>query len=371
MIQRNQLKFALSPYLLQHAQNPVHWQMWTDENLESAKNANKLLIISIGYAACHWCHVMEREAFEDKDVAEVMNNNFINFKIDREELPAVDALYMQAAQLITKQVGWPLNIVALPNGIPVWAATYVPKDQWIEVLTQLSTMYFTEAEKMYDYAQKLHDGLTIANNTIEIYPRNNDFYNKTDILNNWQKSFDWEYGGYLRAPKFMMPSNLFFLFEYALNENDKNILNFVKLTLKKMAYGGLFDVIEGGFSRYSVDHKWHIPHFEKMLYDNAQLIALYTTVYLQTQNSFFKEIARKTIDFIINNWSDSSGGFYAAFDADSKNQKQELKEGAYYTWSENELQALVAPKEWKLFTEVFSINSNEIWDESKSYVLFQ
>ncbi len=367
----NKLSNSYSPYLLQHAANPVHWQPWNNENIQEATSKNKLLIISIGYAACHWCHVMEKECFEDEDVAAVMNNHFSSFKIDREELPAVDAYYMQALQLMTKQGGWPLNIVALPNGLPVWGATYVPKNQWIDVLQQLSNLFKEDPEKMYDYADKLQNGIALANNTLEIYPKEVTDFNLEPLLDNWKKSFDLELGGYQRAPKFMMPTNLNFLNQYGLINKDTFLTNYTELTLTKMAYGGLFDVIEGGFSRYSVDHKWHIPHFEKMLYDNAQLLVSYTNAYLTTKNVLFKEVVQKTTHFILNNWQDSSGGFYTAYDADSLNSNNKLEEGAYYFWSKDDLKQLINEDEWQLFSDVFSINSDGFWEEANAYVLFQ
>lgn len=368
---RNQLINSYSPYLLQHAENPVHWQPWNNENIQEAESKNKLLIISTGYAACHWCHVMEKECFEDDEVAAVMNAYFTSFKIDREELPAVDAYYMQALQLMTKQGGWPLNIVALPNGLPVWGATYVPKSQWIDILQQLNALFEEDPEKMYDYADKLQNGIALANNTLEIYPKETTDFNLDPLLDNWKKSFDLEFGGYQRAPKFMMPTNLNFLYQYGLINKNTFLTNYVELTLTKMAYGGLFDVVEGGFSRYSVDHKWHIPHFEKMLYDNAQLLVTYTNAYILTKNELFKEVVEKTVSFILNNWQDSSGGFYTAYDADSLNSNNKLEEGAYYFWTKAELEQLISKEEWQLFADVFSINSDGFWEEANAYVLSQ
>lgn len=367
----NQLNTAYSPYLLQHATNPVHWQLWNKENLELNKNNNKLLIISIGYAACHWCHVMEKECFENEEVARVMNKHFTSYKIDREELPAVDAYYMQALQIMTKQGGWPLNIVALPNGSPVWGATYVPKDQWITVLKQLADLYENDKEKMLDYAEKLNTGIVFANNTLELYPIKPDGTNINELLAKWKKSFDLDFGGYQRAPKFMMPTNLNYLLQYGTFSKDTELLNHVQNTLTKMAWGGLFDVVEGGFSRYSVDYKWHIPHFEKMLYDNAQLLTTYTESYLQNKNKVHKEVVEKTLQFINTNWKDATGGYYAAYDADSKNTDNKLVEGAYYSWQKEELQHIIPENDWDLFSEVFSINENGYWEEEHSYVLIQ
>src|SRR5690606_15885491 len=300
-----------------------------------------------------------------------MNAYFSSFKIDREELPAVDAYYMQALQIMTKQGGWPLNIVALPNGLPVWGATYVSKNQWIDILQQLNKLFEEDPDKMYDYADKLQNGIALANDTLQIYPKEIIDLNLEPLLDNWKKSFDLELGGYQRAPKFMMPTNLNFLYQYGLINKDTFLTNYVQLTLTKMAYGGLFDAVEGGFSRYSVDHKWHIPHFEKMLYDNAQLLVTYTNAYIATKNELFKEVVQKTVRFILNNWQDSSGGFYTAYDADSLNSNNKLEEGAYYFWTKAELEQLISKDEWQLFADVFSINSDGFWEEANAHVLFQ
>ena len=227
----NQLKKAHSPYLLQHAENPVYWDFWNDETLQRAKSENKLLLISIGYSACHWCHVMEHECFEDIEVADVMNSSYISIKIDREEQPEVDAIYMKALQLMTKQGGWPLNIVALPNGKPVWGATYVNKENWMDVLSQLATLYESDPEKMIDYADKLLNGIEIMSDTDEL-PKAEKPFNLGEIVQKWQKSFDLDFGGYARAPKFMMPSNLDFLQTYGFINNNKEILNHVDLIKK-------------------------------------------------------------------------------------------------------------------------------------------
>jgi len=364
----NQLKNAYSPYLLQHAENPVHWKFWNNETLIQAEKENKLLIISIGYSACHWCHVMEHECFEDHDVAEVMNSNFISIKIDREEQPEVDAVYMKALQLMTKQGGWPLNIVALPNGKPVWGATYVNKNQWIEVLSQLADLYKNDPEKMIDYAEKLLNGIEIISDTNEL-PKNESSFNIDLLVQKWSKSFDWEFGGYTRAPKFMMPSNLEFLQDYGFLTKDKNILNYVDLTLTKMAWGGLFDTLHGGFSRYSVDMKWHIPHFEKMLYDNALLLKVYSDAHKRTHNNLYKEVIEKTVQFLKDEFLNTQGGFYAAYDADSLTKENKLVEGAFYIWKIEELKTILKD-DFNLFSQVFNINSYGFWEE-ESYVLIQ
>ncbi|RRJ90849.1 thioredoxin domain-containing protein [Paenimyroides tangerinum] len=364
----NQLKNAHSPYLLQHAENPVHWKFWNNKTLENALKENKLLLISIGYSACHWCHVMEHECFEDFEVAEVMNTDFISIKIDREEQPEVDAIYMKALQLMTKQGGWPLNIVALPNGKPVWGATYVNKNEWINVLSQLADLYKNDPEKMIDYADKLLNGIEIMSDTNEL-PKSKTSFDLDELVNKWKRSFDLEFGGYSRAPKFMMPTNLDFLQTFGFLKKDNAILDYVDLTLTRMAWGGLFDTVHGGFSRYSVDVKWHIPHFEKMLYDNALLLKTYSDAYKRTNKPLYKEVITKTIQFLNNEFYNAQGGFYSAFDADSLTKENKLVEGAFYSWRIEELKNIISD-DFDLFSKVFNINSFGFWEEDL-YVLIQ
>ena len=259
----NDLIHETSPYLLQHAHNPVNWEAWKPEVLERAQKEDKLLIISIGYAACHWCHVMEHECFEDEEVAQIMNDQFINIKIDREERPDVDQIYMDAIQLMSGQGGWPLNIVALPNGKPFWGATYVPKENWIKSLQQLSELYANERSRVEEYANNLSQGIT-AINLVETQ-KDTSLYDLEQLdasVTKWSQSFDTFLGGYKRAPKFMMPNNWEFLLHYATTLQPE-MMEYVDTTLTRMAYGGIFDHVGGGFSRYSVDTKWHVPHFEK------------------------------------------------------------------------------------------------------------
>ncbi|MDN3708079.1 thioredoxin domain-containing protein [Myroides ceti] len=364
----NELINANSPYLLQHSENPVHWKMWRTEVLEEAKKSDKLLIISIGYAACHWCHVMEKECFENDDVASVMNTDYISIKIDREEQPEVDAIYMKALQIMTGQGGWPLNIVALPDGRPVWGATYVNKRQWTEVLTQLQQLYKSDTAKMYEYADRLHEGMKVLGN-VNAHVEPDLSFSIEQLVSKWQRSFDLEYGGYARSPKFMMPTNLDFLQAYGTLTNNNELLNHIDTTLTRMAWGGLFDTLHGGFSRYSVDEKWHIPHFEKMLYDNAQLLKTYADAYKRTNYPLYKQVLQKTISFITDEFQDSSGGFYSALDADSLDKKNILKEGAYYTWRKDALKDLLK-EDFELFSKVYNINEFGHWEDGE-YVLIQ
>ena len=366
----NELHLETSPYLLQHADNPVFWKAWNSTSLAEAKEKNQLIIISIGYSACHWCHVMEHESFENEVVAAVMNAHFVNIKVDREERPDVDAVYMKAVQMMTGHGGWPLNIVALPDGRPVWGGTYFRKDEWTDTLEQLQKMYQLAPEKMVDYAEKLHQGIEAISIIQNDGSKNsNHKLLLENLVAKWKKSFDWEFGGMARVPKFMMPNNYQFLLRYAHQTQDAELLEFVNLTLTKMGYGGIFDTIDGGFSRYSVDIKWHVPHFEKMLYDNGQLISLYSDAYKLTHNPLYKEILEKSLDFVKREWKTAEGGFFSALDADSLNDQNHLEEGAFYVWKIPQLKTILKD-DFDLFSQVFNINSFGLWEE-ENYVLIQ
>jgi len=366
----NELSLETSPYLLQHANNPIFWKAWSDKTLAEAKTLNKLMVLSVGYSACHWCHVMEHESFEDEEVAAVMNENYISIKVDREERPDVDATYMKAVQLMTNQGGWPMNVVLLPDGRPVWGGTYFRKNDWINALTQLQDLFERDPSKMEEYASKLHDGLQAI--SLPVLPAKDDLPGVEAIeplIKKWMKSFDWEFGGYARAPKFMMPVNYIFLQHYGYRYNVPQLLEFTDLTLTRMAHGGLFDVLGGGFSRYSVDMKWHVPHFEKMLYDNGQLMSLYAQAYRRTKNPLYKEVIEKTHGYIKREQTLPNGAFYSALDADSLDMAGHLEEGAFYVWEKQELRDLL-DSDFEVFAEVFNINEIGFWENGK-YVLIQ
>jgi hypothetical protein len=356
---------------LQHAHNPVNWNAWNAEVLAQAKKDNKLLLISIGYAACHWCHVMEHECFEDEEVAHVMNQHFVNIKIDREERPDVDHIYMDALQMMTGSGGWPLNIVALPDGRPFWGATYVRKNDWTTVLDQLATLFKTDSAKVTDYATNLVKGLHSIN--LIPTPEKEETITKEALATavaQWSQYFDTFLGGHKRAPKFMMPVNLDFLLHYATLFEERNITDYVHTTLTRMAYGGIYDHLGGGFSRYSVDTKWHVPHFEKMLYDNAQIISLYAKAYGSNGNTLYKKVVEETISFASRELMSPEGGFYSSLDADSLNAKGDLKEGAYYVWTEAVLKELLKD-DFDLFKDYYNINSYGFWEEEEGYVLIR
>lgn len=366
----NELVNETSPYLLQHAHNPVNWKAWNDKTLAEAKDNNKLILISVGYAACHWCHVMEHESFEDSLVAQVMNNNFINIKVDREERPDVDQVYMNAVQLMTGSGGWPLNVIALPDGRPVWGGTYFKKNDWMNVLNQISELYNTSPEQLVEYADKLEEGIK----SMDLITLNTSkaTFSKQDLASavaKWSSNFDRKKGGLNRAPKFMMPNNYHFLLRYAYQNEDNELLEFVNTTLTQMAYGGIYDQIGGGFSRYSVDDKWHVPHFEKMLYDNAQLVSLYSDAYLLTKNKLYKDVVFETLEFVKRELTNSEGAFYSSLDADSLNPEGELEEGAYYVWNElilkNHLES-----DFDLFSDYYNINNYGLWEKG-NYVLIR
>lgn len=366
----NALIHETSPYLLQHAHNPVNWEAWSPEVLEKAQKEDKLLLISIGYAACHWCHVMEKECFEDEQVAEIMNEHFINIKIDREERPDVDQIYMDAIQMISGQGGWPLNIVALPDGRPFWGATYVPKDNWIKSLEQLAELYQKDKPRITQYASDLANGLQ-AINLVE-NDKDSELYSLEQLdsaVQHWTQYFDTYLGGHKRAPKFMMPNNWDFLLHYATAVDKPEIMEFVDTTLTRMAYGGVYDHVGGGFSRYAVDVKWHVPHFEKMLYDNGQLTSLYAKAYAVTKNNLYKDVVTETIAFVQEELLDESGGFHSSLDADSLDENEKLEEGAYYVWTKEELTRLLKD-DFGLFQAYFNIDSYGHWEE-ENYVLIR
>jgi uncharacterized protein YyaL (SSP411 family) len=362
----NSLIHESSPYLLQHAHNPVNWHAWNDEALEKAKREDKLILISVGYSACHWCHVMEHESFEDEKVAAIMNDNFVCIKVDREERPDIDQVYMLAVQLMTGQGGWPLNCFALPDGRPIYGGTYFPKQSWINVLLNLTDLYNTEKDKALEYAERLTEGVKLAE-LVKSKDMTETF--SSEILKNsyvnWRLRFDPVEGGPDKAPKFPLPNNYEFLLRYAFASSKKEeVLQHVALTLKKMAYGGIYDQIGGGFARYSVDHYWKVPHFEKMLYDNGQLVTLYSEAYRATKNELYKQVVYDTLEFISREMTSPEGGFYSALDADS-----EGVEGKYYVWTTDELQT-VLKEDATVFSDYFNVNKRGYW-EHENYILLR
>ena len=361
----NKLASESSPYLLQHANNPVNWIAWSDDIFSLAKKENKLILISIGYSACHWCHVMEHECFEDETVAAYMNEHFINIKVDREERPDIDQVYMSALQLMTQKGGWPLNCFCLSDGRPLYGGTYFPKDSWMEVMAALIKTQKTDFPRMLDFAAQLQEGIHNSELITEpVFLKKLSEEKLDNTIRSWEKIFDNYEGGKLRAPKFPLPNNYLFLLNYSHVFNNDTVRKHVKLTLDKMAQGGIFDQIGGGFSRYSVDVLWKVPHFEKMLYDNAQLIELYATAFNLYGEDSYKKVVEQTFEWLVREMRSENGGFYSALDADSEGE-----EGRFYCWNISELKS-VLKSDFNWVKNYYSINPDGFWEDNK-YILLK
>jgi hypothetical protein len=361
---KNRLANASSPYLQQHSDNPIDWYEWSDEALQQAKKENKPLLISIGYASCHWCHVMEKESFMDTAVARIMNENFVCIKVDREERPDIDNIYINACQLISGNSGWPLNAFALPDGKPFFAGTYYSKPSWISLLNKISTAYKNQNKKLVLQAQALTNGI-VESDLLLMKPDSNT----TAITkHSFQNLFDTVYsqmdtinGGLKGSPKFPMPSSLEFLLQYDHLTGNKNALNVAITTLTKMAIGGIYDHIGGGFARYATDSLWRIPHFEKMLYDNGQLMSVYAHAYQVTKNDLFKNVVKEIASFVQRDLLSPQGGFYSSLNADTKSG-----EGEFYAWNYNEVQKITGEKNADVVSDYFNISEQGNWKESKN-----
>lgn len=362
----NRLANSTSPYLLQHANNPVNWYPWGPEALQKAKDENKLILVSIGYSACHWCHVMEHESFEDDAVAAVMNEYFVCIKVDREERPDVDQIYMSAVQLMSGRGGWPLNCICLPDQRPIYGGTYFRKNDWTSLLFNLADFYKTKPEEAEDYAVRLTDGIKQYESVALVHEQPE--YSRADleiILKTWKRYFDPEEGGFGSAPKFPMPNNWLFLMRYAHLMKDESVAEVVKLTLNKMAFGGIYDHIGGGFARYAVDGVWHVPHFEKMLYDNGQLLSLYAEAYTWHADPQYRQTAHEIITFVQRELTSPEYGFYSALDADS-----EGKEGKFYIFTKAEIEEILGD-EAQLFCIYYHVTDAGNWEEEHSNVFFR
>ncbi|MCE2681346.1 MAG: thioredoxin domain-containing protein [Cryomorphaceae bacterium] len=356
----NELIKESSPYLRQHAHNPVQWIPWSDDLFERAKRENKPVLISVGYSACHWCHVMEHECFEDEEVAALMNKHFINVKVDREERPDVDQVYMTAVQLMTQRGGWPLNCFTLPDGRPIYGGTYFPKDQWMHILRSLDHTFRTDLDKAVSYAEKLHEGI-VLHELIDEPVKNEDLTQEKlhELVLRWSRSFDISEGGDARAPKFPLPSNYQFLLHYGVRFDHEKTLRHVELTLDKMAMGGIYDQIGGGFTRYSVDMLWKVPHFEKMLYDNGQLISLYANAFRHFKKPLYKRTVYQIVEWLQREMLSKDGAFYSALDADSEGE-----EGKFYCWNPSEMSTVLS-KEDQWVLEFYNINQRGYWEDEK------
>ncbi|WP_369596381.1 thioredoxin domain-containing protein [Bacillus subtilis] len=350
----NRLIAEKSPYLLQHAHNPVDWFPWGEEAFEKAKRENKPVLVSIGYSTCHWCHVMAHESFEDEEIARLLNERFVAIKVDREERPDVDSVYMRICQLMTGQGGWPLNVFITPDQKPFYAGTYFPKTSkfnrpgFVDVLEHLSETFANDREHVEDIAENAAKHLQT-----KTAAKSGEGLSESAIHRTFQQlasGFDTIYGGFGQAPKFPMPHMLMYLLRYHHNTGQENALYNVTKTLDSMANGGIYDHIGYGFARYSTDDEWLVPHFEKMLYDNALLLTAYTEAYQVTQNSRYKEICEQIITFIQREMTHEDGSFFSALDADTEGE-----EGKYYVWSKEEILKTLGDDLGTLYCQVYDI----------------
>lgn len=355
----NRLQHSASPYLLQHANNPVDWYPWGEEAVAKARREDKPIFLSIGYAACHWCHVMAHESFENEQIAAYLNSHFVPIKVDREEHPDIDALYMNAVIAMTGQGGWPLSVFLTPTLEPFYGGTYFPPvprydlPSFLQVLQAVHLSWEQDRVSLQALAKKVYEHLR-QTHTWQPSPQPTDFENVLSAaLNELERTYDWQHGGWGRAPKFPQPLAIEFLFTQAARGSDR-ALSLANHALHAMANGGIFDIVGGGFHRYSTDADWCIPHFEKMLYDNAQLATVYLQGYILTKDEVFRFITERTLDFILNELSHPAGGFYASLDADSEGE-----EGKFYTWAVDELKTLLGDaRTWEQFTQTFRLDDS-------------
>ncbi len=361
-ISTNRLATESSPYLLLHAHNPVDWFPWGEEAFIKARADNKLLIVSIGYAACHWCHVMEHESFSDWEVAQIMNKHFVSIKVDREERPDIDGIYMNAVQIISGRGGWPLNAIILPNGNPVFATTYLPRENWKSLLSQIQQLHETRNEELVQQAQEIASKIQQSNFHYINQPDQADSNNDTlhTPFRNLIKSIDSVNGGMNPAPKFPMPVVFEYLLHYFHYAKEKKALDAVTLTLDKMAMGGIYDQIGGGFARYSTDNYWKVPHFEKMLYDNAQLVSLYSNAFKLTHHERYAQVVKETLEFIGREMTSTQSGFYSAIDADS-----EGAEGMFYVWDYDEFKNTLDENE-HFILDYYSVKKSGNWEHEQN-----
>ena len=352
----NRLANEQSPYLLQHADNPVDWYPWGKEAFKKAKELDRPIFLSIGYSTCHWCHVMEHESFEDDSVAKLLNDSFISIKVDREELPEIDHVYMSVCQAMTGGGGWPLTIVMTPEKEPFFSGTYFPKDKrggrsgLFQILPMITDAWTSKREDIMTSAGQVKNYLDQLNSK----PAGNNF--STELINRaydqFRNGFDEEYGGFFRAPKFPSPHNLIFLMRYHHSFDNKIALDMATKTLKQMRLGGIYDHIGFGFHRYSTDRHWLVPHFEKMLYDQAMIAMAYTEAYHITGEDIFAQTAREIFTYVLRDMTASEGGFFSAEDADSEGE-----EGKFYIWTEQEIKEVLGKDHGKEFNDIFSITT--------------
>jgi len=350
----NRLIDQKSPYLLQHAYNPVHWHPWSEDTFILARDKDLPVFVSIGYATCHWCHVMEQESFEDREVAQALNRNFISVKVDREERPDIDHIYMNACRMISGRGGWPLTVVMTPDKRPFFAATYIPKQGrfgqagLLDLLAEITRLWQHDRDRIISSARQVTDNLQQVHQSLP--EATLDASTLQAAFQSLEQRYDHEYGGFGQAPKFPAPHNLLFVLRYWQQSKKGEALNMVDTTLKAMRQGGIFDHLGFGFHRYSTDRYWLVPHFEKMLYDQAMLIMALAETYKYTQDSSYSQVIEETAGYVFQDMTDVSGAFYSAEDADSEGE-----EGKFYVWTEQEIDQLLSPEEARLTKQVFGL----------------
>lgn len=350
----NMLKKEKSPYLQQHSENPVNWYPWCDEAFRRAREEDKPIFLSIGYSTCHWCHVMAHESFEDFEVAKLLNESFICIKVDREERPDIDSVYMTVCQALTGSGGWPLTIIMTPEQKPFFAGSYFPKHRrlghpgLVDILEQTRLLWMEDRKELLDTGEQITRAFNNSNEAVSYEVPNKDILK--EAYNTLKNSFDREWGGFGSAPKFPSPHNLMFLLRYSYLENDSEALHMAEVTLDAMLRGGIHDHIGGGFCRYSTDRKWLVPHFEKMLYDNALLIILYLEAYQRTDNKSYFNVSKQTADYILRELTDLNDGFYCGQDADSDGV-----EGKYYVFLPSEINEVLGVSDGDDFCRLYGI----------------
>jgi len=361
----NRLSQETSPYLLQHANNPVDWYPWGDLALQKAKSENKPILVSIGYSACHWCHVMERESFEHDHVAEIMNQYFVCIKVDREERPDVDAVYMDALQAMGTRGGWPLNVFLLPDSKPFYGVTYLPPQNWTQLLKSVHNAFTNHYEELASSAEGFVENMVESDSKKYGLANSSEGYtvDALDVMfEKLKEHFDIVKGGMDRAPKFPMPSIYKFLLRYFDITQNPEALAQIELSLNRIALGGIYDHVGGGWARYSVDDEWFIPHFEKMLYDNAQLLGIFSEGFSLTQNPLYAERIHQTVVWLENEMLSDEGGFYSALDADS-----EGVEGKFYIWKKAELEEILG-EDFNWFSKLYNISNEGNWEDGYNHL---
>lgn len=369
MEKSNKLINEKSPYLLQHAHNPVDWFPWGEEAFEKARREDKPIFLSIGYSTCHWCHVMEKESFEDLEIADLMNNVFVSIKVDREERPDIDGIYMSVCQIMTGGGGWPLTIIMTPDKKPFYAGTYIPKYNrfnrigLLELIPKVDELWKTRREEINKSAEEIISSIKQINQSNRTVKIDESIF---DIaFKDFEKKFDNNFGGFGTAPKFPSPHNLMFLLRYWKSKNNPKALEMVEKTLTNMRFGGIYDQIGFGFARYSTDKHWLVPHFEKMLYDQALLAIAYTETFLVTKNILYKKTAEEILEYVLRDMTHREGGFYSAEDADSEGE-----EGRFYLWDADELRSVLDKDESDFAIKVFSVADAGNWvDEAQGKML--